>query len=91
MFDPLCNLLEGCTLQAAWPSLRLATTTDQSRTLENFEVFGYRRRGDRKWLREFLDGEFSSRQPRQDGTPGGIGQSRKCRTQVVGHVIYPYG
>jgi hypothetical protein len=88
LFDPGSNLAQGSTPQAAWPSLCIATATDQARALQNLEVFGHGRRSDRKRLGELFDGQVACCEAGQDSSPGRVRESRKRRAELIRQLIH---
>src|ERR1051325_3129159 len=74
VLDPLSDVLERRGLETARPPLRLASTGDESRALEHFQMLRDRRETHLERPRQFENRCFARGKPRQDGPTRRIGE-----------------
>jgi hypothetical protein len=84
---PLRDARQRRGLQPARPLLRVAAPADQPGAFEDLQVLGDRRHAHRERLGQLGDGGLAAGQPREDRTPGGVGQRPEHDVQlIVDHV-----
>ena len=91
MFHPHRYLAQRSAFEMARSPLRDAAAPDEAGAFQHFEVFGDRRRGDRKRLRQFLDGQLPAGEARENGATRGICESCKCCTEIIRQCNSPHG
>src|SRR5215831_599402 len=80
---PLRDLSQRGRVQLARAPLRLPGAGDETGALEDPEMLRDGRAADRERSRELRDGGGSPGEPRQDRSPGGVGERSEGRAQAV--------
>jgi hypothetical protein len=83
-FQPCGCFGQGLSLDLAGTALSVAATRDQPGPFQYFEMFGNCRLAHGEGLGQLRDRSFASRQPRENGPPCGIGESREGSVEAVG-------
>jgi hypothetical protein len=83
-FQPFVGFRERPSLEPPRTSLRVAATRNQAGAFEHFEMFGNCGLAHRKRLSQFDHRGVTGSEPRQDCSPGGIGERGEGRVQVIG-------
>src|SRR5262245_31876505 len=89
--DPLRGAVQRCRLESAGTPLGVPRPGDQPGPFEHLEVFGDRLKADVERLGQLVDRCLAVGQPRQDGSPGGVGQGGEGEAELIGcHFIQPF-
>jgi hypothetical protein len=79
---PIGDLVQRSRLQPARPPLCLSSLRDQPGSLQHLEVLGDGGQAQGEGLGQLVDRGLALGEPRQDRSPRGIGERRKCRAGI---------
>jgi hypothetical protein len=85
--EPLGGVAERLTSQPRRAELCCSAAFDQAGALEHSKVLGHRLDGNRKRLRELVDGRLTGGEPLEDRPPRRIRQRGEGRTQLINHLV----